>query len=414
MGTFDPTDSSTWPLGPDYGDGLTVVPRSKLNGNGSHDDAPATDLFQRWTPSQLLESDLTLRWAVRGVLCDPTYGQIAGELKSLKSYLSAFLMLAISTGKPLFDRWAIDRQGPVVAYVGEGGRIPFTRRLVRIARAMGVSLTDADLHATFDVAPIGSPRFVESLERDLTELDPVLAVLDPLYAYHGATTNAANLHEEGALLSSLSAPCMANGTSLQVVNHFNQTGTGTGLKRITQSGSGEWVDSWILTAHRKAPDVDAGQFYLVLDIGSRQWGGTTWDLDLSIGRFDPDTGTHDGDIEWDLRPHDPTDNDDAENRRDRKAQERADMILDVLNDHPWEHTKSDILDKVGGKRTDTSVVFDKLASTGRIRFRCLPRDEKNGSRNRDLWGRTDQLAPDEISDPFPTEGTSRNGKGPRA
>ena len=166
--------------------------------------------------------------------------------------------------------------------------------------AMGVSPNDLDLHPSFDVAPISSPMFQESLERDLYEIGPALVTLDPLYIFHGMVTRASDLHQEGALLSQLSRPCTDAGASLLVVNHFNQGGSGMSLKRITMAGSGEWADSWLLLAHREGRDVDAGSFRLTLEVGSRQWGGATWDLDLNIGHFNEDTGTHDGEITWDL------------------------------------------------------------------------------------------------------------------
>lgn len=257
-------------------------------------------LFRRWTMAELSEADLTLRWMVRSFLIDPTYGQIAGELKTLKSYLATLLMASVASGERFLGRFEVERPGPVLTYVGEGGLVPFTRRMGRVASALGVPLRSLDVHPTFDVSPVQSDRFAQSLERDFDEVNPSLFLIDPLYTYHGTTTSASNLHEEGALLSALSAPAMARGTSLMIVNHFNQTGSGSGLKRITMAGSGEWADSWVLLSHRDVPRVAEGRFFLSLDVGSRQWGGHQWDLDLSIGRLDAETGTHDGEITWEL------------------------------------------------------------------------------------------------------------------
>ena len=147
-------------------------------------------------------------------------------------------------------------------------------------------LGDLPLTAAFDAAPISSQTFQRSLERHLEQHSPALFVLDPLYAFHGADTNAANIFEEGALLSSLSGMCQAAGTTLLVVNHFNQTGTGKGLKRITQVGGGEWSDSWLLLTQREDFDSATGTFHLSLEIGSRQWGGAEYELELTTGRYD--------------------------------------------------------------------------------------------------------------------------------
>jgi len=263
------------------------------------------DLFRRWTMAELLAEPDEFEWLVRGLLAQPTYGQIAGEMKTLKSYIAGFLAVGMAGGVPIFDRFTPNGARPVLAYVGEGGRSLWTRRIRRICSSMGVDPGDLDLHPIFDVAPIPSMVFQESLRRDLDHLGPALVTLDPLYTYHGTATRASDLHQEGALLNLLSGPCVEAGASLLAVNHMNQTGSGMSLKRITMAGSGEWADSWLLLEHRDTPDVENGVFRLTLEIGSRQWGGTTWDLDLDIGRFDMDTGSHDGQITWDLNRASP-------------------------------------------------------------------------------------------------------------
>ncbi len=57
-----------------------------------------------------------------------------------------------------------------------------------------------------------------------------------MYAYQGGAVNASNLYERGELLASLSTPIVQAGASLLVVDHFNKTGAGRGLDRITQAG----------------------------------------------------------------------------------------------------------------------------------------------------------------------------------
>jgi hypothetical protein len=236
----------------------------------------------------------------------------------------------------------------------------------------------------FDVAPIGSLPFQESFQRDLDEFDRPLMTMDPYYTYHGTTTRASDLHQEGALLNQLSKPCMDAGGSLMVVNHMNQTGSGMSLKRITMAGSGEWADSWLLVGHREDPDVDAGLFRLRLGIGSRQWGGTLWDLDLDIGHFDVETGTHDGEISWDLRRSDGSSSKrDANTERSEKTRKR---ILDTLADHPWEMTKTEIRTAVGGNRDTFDNTFGALADAGEIAHDRLGRIESGTIKKRLLWG----------------------------
>jgi hypothetical protein len=354
----------------------------------AEDRAPsaAPDLFRRWTMPDLLAEPTDFEWLVKGLLANPTYGQAAGEMKTLKSYVTGFIEVGLASGLPIFDRFVPAAARPVVAYVGEGGRALWTRRISRICSAMGTNPAELDLHPAFDVAPVSSVKFQESLRRDLDEIEPGLLTLDPLYTYHGTATRAADLHQEGALLNQLSAPCMDAGASLLVVNHMNQTGSGMSLKRITMAGSGEWADSWMLLAHREDPDVDAGLFRLTLDIGSRQWGGTTWDLDLDIGRFDEDTGSHDGEITWDICRASPTSS--AADKATATANRTEKAILDVLVDCPWEKTRSAIKELVGGGRETFDRAFDDLAKRDVIAHDMRGREESGTTKKRLVWGLT--------------------------
>ena len=351
---------------------LAGVPLNGPAPVGSGDGAD--DLLRRWTLPELLAEPDEFAWLAKGLLVDPTYGQIGGELKTLKSVVATFVAVAVAAGRPIFDHFDVGAARPVVAYVGEGGRRPYVRRLRRIAGALGVKTEDLPLYPVFDVAPLASPIFRESLARDLRDIEPGLVVLDPLYMYHGTTTRAADLHAEGALLGGLSRPCVDAGVSLLVVNHFNQTGTGMSLKRITMAGSGEWADSWILLAHRVDPDLEAGLYRLTLAVGSRQWGGTEWELDVSLGRFDAEKGDHEGDIAWDLRRASTA----------RRAEQSADKILELVAHRPYQLTREEIVTGVGGNKERMRVLVDKLHADGRLALLHGIRQTLNG-RTRKTW-----------------------------
>jgi len=240
--------------------------------------------LRMFTMRELMASDLTLNWLVRNVMVVPTYGQIAGEKKTLKTYLSQYLAVAVATGEPFLRQFPVEKQGNVVMFVGEGGKIPWTRRMPRIAESVGIrDIGDAPIHAVFQTAPLLSPAFKGTVETAIEQLDPVLTIIDPFYAYHGSETNSANIHEEGALLTAVAAPFIEHGSNLLIVNHFKKGSESRGINRITMAGSGEWVDSWIFTEERESADLNSGDFYIAAEFGSRQWGGSRWEIDFNIG-----------------------------------------------------------------------------------------------------------------------------------
>jgi len=344
-------------------------------------------LFSLWTPAELLAADRTFRWRVRGMLVHPSFGPIGGERKSLKSYLATFVNVGLAADVPILGHFKVDEPAPVVAYVGEGGRIPYTRRLERIAAAMDVQLDGLPLFSSFDVAPVGSERFGESLARDLRDHQPGLVSIDPLYAFHPPATKAQNLYARGPMLASVSASCVNAGACLLVPDHFNKSGSGRGLDRITQAGVQEWADTWLLLSHREPPDVEGGEFHLTLEIGSRQWGGSTWDLDLSIGRFDADLGEYDGAITWDLARAT------GGPGRDAAAE---DAVLTLLGDQPYELTESAVAAVLGGNRDRTREALRRLLDQGRIVAAKLPRREGERVVKRRLLGVSGQPVPEGV------------------
>jgi len=344
------------------------------------DPPDALPFVKVWTTAELLAANRSFEWSVRGLLASPTYGQIAGEKKTLKSYIGIFLDIAIASGEPLFGQFGIDKPGTVVNFVGEGGRIPYTNRLERIARAMEVDLAGIPLLSTFDVPKIGSPIMRSAMQGLLDDYQPALVHLDPLYAFHGTDTDAKNLFDSGAMLSSLSGPCMEADACLLINNHYNKTGTGRGLERITQSGSAEWCDTWILLTHRTdiPADVAKGQFYLTLEIGSRQWGGSEWELDLTVGRFDVEGGEFEGDISWAIRRSSG-----VTQTRDHKIEGR---IIDALAERPWELTAFGLYELVKGNRERFDRSLDVLIRADSVAVEVIARAENGVTKRRKLLG----------------------------
>ncbi len=240
---------------------------------------------------------------VGGLILEDTYGEMAGAEKALKSTTALAIAIGGGLGVDVLGKFPTPRAFSSVIFSGEGGRNLFLRRYERNAHAYGATVDDLRTMVRYSVesAPVTSSAFRDAIQAELDTHQPALVVIDPWYSYASTETDARDLYQTGAVLNGLRELVCQDGTSLLIVNHFNQTGNGNGLKRITMAGHAEWCDSWWLLNHRTPPNVEDGRFALTMDIGSRQWGGRTWDLDYDLGRFDDDLGAHVGQMTWDVR-----------------------------------------------------------------------------------------------------------------
>jgi hypothetical protein len=338
----------------------------------NNDGARASALFRTWTPRELIEADTGFEWLAEGMYVAPTYGMTVGEMKTAKSTVSAITTMSIASGLAVFGHFTVADPKPVVIFVGEGGRIAHTRLLKRIADSMGIGRDwlDLPIYPHYDIAPINSPRFQRTLRRDLEKYEPGLVIVDPYYTFHGGGADARNLHEEADVLNALSAPCVEAGAVLDIVNHFNRA-DGKGLKRITMAGGGEWVDTWRMLSHREPADVQQGLLKLRFEVGSRQWGGSEWDLALCLGRFQPEVGMHDGPITWSLR------------HPDKAKDTDTDSILAAVKNFPGQYSK-DELAALAGKAERGRAAVERLVAAGDIKPHTTTRPDASG-RQRKVW-----------------------------
>lgn len=246
-----------------------------------------------------------LEWLVRGLIAKDTHGEIGGAQKTLKSYIGTTIGVGIALGRPVLDRFEVPERRRVVLIVGEGGERMLLARLHRMCGAYGAAWADLRPWLRYSVvsAPITSPAFAQAIADEVEAFDPGYVNIDPWYVYGGGDANASQLGEIGDRLEQVPR-IVGPDRALLINHHLNQTGVGTGLVKLAGAGHAEWVDSWLILTHRTPPRVEAGEFRLGLDVGSRQWGGAAFNVDYDIGRFDIETGMHDGDIQWKVTTND--------------------------------------------------------------------------------------------------------------
>jgi hypothetical protein len=327
------------------------------------------DPLPTYSIAELMAEPDQMSWTHKGWWAHPSYGMQAGAEKTLKSWLDLIETVSLAAGLPLFGRFECVSPGPVLVFSGEGSRRLYMRRARHVARSLGLSdeqIAALPITVIDQVRPILSRAFQQTLAGELdrgfgTEHVPYVKVtLDPLYSYHGSQANAGNLHEVAEILNALSEPVMNAGASLKVVNHFNKQGADRlSLASITQAGSREWVDSWVLVAKRKGGDPSANDFRLRLRVGSRQWGERDWDLDLKLGAFNEDTFAYEGTASWSIVEA----VDDAE--AGKEAQQTSDLFALRQLNQPF--AVADAM-AVLGSDTTTRRKLRVLAANGDIRL----------------------------------------------
>ncbi len=316
--------------------------------------------LRSYTLAEVDDEPDTMGWLVEGWWPHPSYGIVAGAEKTLKSYMTTLGALAVASGQAYLGEFQVREPGPVVVFTGEGSRKLWRRRAWALAQGMGMSRDEfraLPIRLIDDVATAMSPLFQEALQRELEE-SPRLVIVDPLYAYHGSDRAAGNVYEASEVLNALSGPCQQADSSLWVVDHFTKAGAATlSLASVTQAGKREWADSWALMRHREDPDLDAGAFRLAVRVGSRQWGGADWHVDIDLGAFNHGLFDHVQTPRWRVTR--------ASGGNGRGA-DMDQRVLSFVRGQTLPLTKSVIAERVAGRKDEVLGAIDRLADDGSL------------------------------------------------
>lgn len=266
-------------------------------------DNPKPRQFTIYGPQNHAEPVPPMEWLIKNVWPANSHGPLAGPKKSFKSYNAQAMAVSTGSGLAYLGQYPVHRQGNVFYLVGEGGYTSWRRRYQRMCAAYGVKPDDANVYATTDICAVDSTDFADIIGYAKEQLKPTLIILDPLYAYHPKNIEAQNLYDRGRMLANLSK-LVGEETALIIPDHYRKSGSEKlDLDEIGQSGMAQWADSWILQTHRKPYDFTTGTAYLNVEFGSREGYGRRRSIDLTVGTFNEDTGDHEGEISWIVKPY---------------------------------------------------------------------------------------------------------------
>ena len=125
---------------------------------------------------------------------------MAGPKKALKTSILIALAIALATGLRFLGHFIVTRPVKVVILSGESGMATIQETARRIAKSMGLLLSEIENLLWSDFLPrLNDDRHLDALERMLQETGCKVVVLDPAYlCLPGA--DAANLFIQGELL----------------------------------------------------------------------------------------------------------------------------------------------------------------------------------------------------------------------
>jgi hypothetical protein len=257
------------------------------------EDARRLDELDFYTMAQLVEAvdgEEPCGWLCRPIWPADAYGVLAAEKKAGKTWAMLDLVVSVASGTPWLGVYAVERSGPVLVFLGEGGRRKMLRRLRAVCDAKGVRVEALPIVASFRAPHLTNQEALTVVSDKLAEVRPVLMVIDPLYlAARGAKSSS--LYDMGTHLENVQAIAQRAGAALVIAHHWNQTGTGRGADRMSGAGPAEWgrVLASVEVEHRQ---TDPESRATAVTLGFTFIGDEIPDTDLRIRRrvwsSDPD------------------------------------------------------------------------------------------------------------------------------
>jgi 5S rRNA maturation endonuclease (ribonuclease M5) len=121
------------------------------------------------------------RFLMKKIWPEDAYGVIGAQDKAGKTFLILDAAVSVSSQTDWLGFYRVERPGPVLIFLGEGGERKMHRRLVAIARSRGLDLRDLDMHLCFRVPHLGDRKHMGEVADLLVAHRPALVILDPLY-----------------------------------------------------------------------------------------------------------------------------------------------------------------------------------------------------------------------------------------
>jgi hypothetical protein len=249
---------------------------------------PQGGRFQFFTGPQLTSARFETEYLIPGILAAGQPGGIFGSFKTLKTSLTADLLISLASGTPFLGEFPVAAAGRAMFLSGESGLGALQSLAYRICAARGLSLATLD---NFMLSPnlpnLNCEIDVRALGRVIRDMRPVCLAIDPAYLAM-RPDDARNLFSMGASLRPLADLCNSTGCTVLIVHHCKRSryvrADPPTLDDIAWSGFAEFSAQWLMLARRRRFDPETGRHELWFSTGGRAGHHGLWALDVEEGR----------------------------------------------------------------------------------------------------------------------------------
>lgn len=180
------------------------------------------------------------KWLIRNIWPAGDYGMLSAPPKAQKTWTALDLAVSVAAGQPWLGYKPIDTSGPVLVFVGEGGKGNTVRRVRAIAEEKGISWAGLKIAVCARAPHLKVAQHLAEVAEKVTTTKPALVIIDPLYlAARGADLK--DLYAMGEILENIQVICQSAGASLMLVHHFNRNKGLSGAERNSGAGPQEWA-----------------------------------------------------------------------------------------------------------------------------------------------------------------------------
>ncbi len=266
---------------------LKAPDRSDLLDELDLQSGPDEDRFPFLTAAQLDSGRFETRYLIPGILAAAQPGGIFGAFKTLKTSVTADLLISLASGTPFLGQFRVAEPGRVLFLSGESGLSALQSIARRICKSRSLSLDMLDnFELSAKLPRLDNRADVRALRRIIRNKKPICVAIDPAYlAVRG--DDARNLFAMGSLLRPLADIGDSTGCTILVVHHCKHSKYTTHdpatLDDIAWSGFAEFAAQWLLLSRRRKFDADMGRHELWFTAGGRAGHHGLWALDASEG-----------------------------------------------------------------------------------------------------------------------------------